>query len=530
MAKNEDRGGATRREHHAEPVVFPVRVAAVDIGSNGIRFAAAEFSTLSTYAILEEERFPVRLGHGVFLTGRLAPAAMDAAIGVLRDVHARLERLGVAHVRAVATSAVREAANGDEFLARLQTSSGLAIEVITGAEEARLVHLAVRSRVPLASDPWLLVDLGGGSVEVSLVDGSGILWSESHTMGSVRLLEELTGAADAPGAFRRLLEEYIATLRIPSAARYRKPIGVIATGGNIEALARLAGHPPDATGTATIETGELRALIETLSRLSFRQRIDELGLREDRADVILPAAMVYERVAELAGASRIVAPGVGVRDGVLLDLVADLTVAGGESDRHAREVLAGALALGRRYMFEEPHATHVAALAVSLFDQLGELHGLASADRRALLAASLLHDVGAYVSYKRHHKHSFYLISESDLAGFSPPEIQVVANVARYHRKGEPAGDHESYAALPKAAQQRVRKLAALLRLADALDREHGQRVQAVRATVGDRVVTLTLAGEGDMLLERWALRRKAALFEGVFERELKVRNERGGG
>ena len=512
----------------AVEVTFPLRVAAVDVGSNAIRFHAAEFADPATWTVLESERASVRLGHDVFLTGKLTRDAMDGAVAAFARFRERMDVLGIARYRAVATSAVRESSNGERFVERVRDEAGIDLEVITGSEEARLVHLAVKSRIPIAAEPWILVDLGGGSVEVSLVDGRGIIWSESHTMGSVRLLEELAGAGQEPGRFRRLLEEYVSTLRIPSAARHRAPAGFAATGGNIEALARLAGAAPGPEGVSVVGVDALAAVIGTLSRLSYRQRVDELGLREDRADVILPAAMVYERLARLAGAAEIAVPHVGVKDGVALDLVDELATRRDHDDRQTSLLRDAAVDLGRRYMFDEGHATHVADLAVSLFDQLPALHDLDDDDRRTLMAAAILHDIGAFVSYKRHHKHSLYLISQSELPGFSEREMLVVANVARYHRKGEPDSTHEAFAALAGDEQVRVRRLAAILRLADALDREHAHRVRRLRAESGDGEVTLHLEGGGDLLLERWALEHKGEFFRREFEVKLKVTSEAG--
>lgn len=509
---------------------FPLRVASVDVGSNAIRFVAAEFTGPASYSVLHEKRVGVRLGHDVFLTGKLAPEAMDAAVGALARFRGWMERLGIEHYRATATSAVRESRNGREFVRRVRDEAGLELEVITGYEEAQLVYEAVKSRIPMGRDKWILVDLGGGSVEVSLADEAGILWSESHTMGSVRLLEELSGSGDEPGRFQRLLREYAATLQIPAAAQHWNPAGMIATGGNIEALAKLAGTPPEKGGASgLLPVSALRETITLLARLSFRERVEELGLREDRADVILPAAMVYERLAGLAGVEVIHVPGVGVKNGLLLDLVEDLTTHQEWEDRRERHVVEGALALGRRYLFDEAHAVHVARLAGSLFEQLRELHGLGSADRRVLLAAAVLHDVGAYVGRKRHHKHSLYLISQSELPGFGPEEIWLVANVARYHRKGEPTPDHDSFARLSPEERERVTRMAALLRLADALDREHLQNVEAVRARVEKGRLVLEAEGTGDLLLERWALRQKAELFARVFEMEVRLVGGDGG-
>jgi exopolyphosphatase / guanosine-5'-triphosphate,3'-diphosphate pyrophosphatase len=501
----------------APPPAFPLRVAAIDVGSNAIRFTAAEFAAPLDYAPLLEVRVPVRLGHDVFLTGRLAPEALDAAVEALVAFRRHMEDLGINHYRAVATSATREARNGDDLVARVRADAGLELEVITGTEEARLGFEAMRSRVPLGDQKWIIVDLGGGSVEVSLVDATGILWSESHVMGSVRLLEELQASGEEPGRFQRLMREYAATLHLPVIAQQWKPRGVIAAGGNIEALARLTGHAPGRDQVARLTLAELRGAIELLGRLSYRQRVEQLGLREDRADVIVPAAMIYERVAALAGAEEILVPAVGLKDGVLVDLVDDLVTHQAHEDRKERQAVAGAVALGRRYMFDEAHAMQVARLAGALFDQLAALHRLDASDRRMLLAAAVLHDVGAYVGYKKHHKHSLYLISQSEVPEFTPREIDIIANVSRYHRKGVPAPHHEAFTRLPEGDRTLVVKLASLLRVADALDREHVQAVREVRARVTRKAVVLQLEGAGDLLLERWALRRKGNLFADTF-------------
>lgn len=503
---------------------LPLQVAAIDVGSNAIRFLAARFDEPRRFDVLAADRFPVRLGHDVFVSGRLTREAMDACVATLGSVVARLGELGIAHRRAVATSAIRESANGEKLLERVRRETGLELEVISGSEEARLVHLAVAQRLSLGQERWLIVDVGGGSVEVSLADDGGVLWSESHTMGSVRLLEELSGAGEDPGRFGRLLEEYVATLRMPAAARQRRAAGLIATGGNIEALARLAGAAPDGNGVAELSVAALRRLIETLAKLSFRQRVEQLDLREDRADVILPAAMVYERLATLAEVATIHVPHVGIREGVVLDLVADLTGKRAQADRKLQELLASAITLGRRFLFDEGHAARVGELSLSLFDQLRPLHRLGDGDRRVLLAAAVLHDIGAFISYRRHHRHSLYLIANSELPGFSPRDMALAANVARYHRKSEPADDHEEFSLLTDEEQTRVRRLAPLLRMADALDREHQGRVEAVRARVRGKDLRLGLVGHGDLLLEKWALKRKAEFF--AREYGLKVRVE----
>jgi exopolyphosphatase/guanosine-5'-triphosphate,3'-diphosphate pyrophosphatase len=517
------------RTEKTEPVkeqdsaTFPLRVACVDMGSNAIRFVAAEFATETEYKVLASDRRPVRLGHSVFLSGVLDSQAMDEATGAVADFADQMAVLGIEHCRAVATSAVREAKNGDGFVKRIRKETGMELEVISGSEEARLVHTAVATRIPLGSRKWLLADLGGGSVEVSLVDQAGTYWSESHTMGSVRLLEELTEAGADPGRFQRLLAEYISVLKVPAMADGQIPAGFIATGGNIEALANLAGFP-DEVGVTRLPVETLRSIIKQLARLSYRQRVEDLGLRHDRADVILPAAMVYQRLAELCGATDVLVPHVGIKEGVLYDLVDELVGGQDHEDKREREVLAGALTLGRKYLFDEAHGLHVARLATSLFDQLKKLHGLPKENRRILQAAGVLHDVGQFVSFKGHHKHSLYLISNSELSTFSQREMRLIANVARYHRKAHPGEHHEHFMTLSEDERETVTKLAAILRVADSLDREHLQRVTGVTAKVSDDEIALWLEGTAGALLEGWTTRHKGNLFTKVFGRKIRLR------
>ncbi|MCI4397421.1 MAG: Ppx/GppA family phosphatase [Acidobacteria bacterium] len=504
-------------------VSFPLRVAAVDVGSNALRFLAAEFSSPGVFSVLASERVAVRLGHEVFLTGKLSKGAVDAAIQALCGFRKTVDKLKVGNVRAVATSAVRESLNGADFAARARKEAKLELEVISGFEEARLIHLAIRQRIPMGNQEWLLCDLGGGSVEVSLADGSGVLWSESHTMGAVRLLEELSGGSEDPGRFMKLLEEYASTLQIPSAVGAKPRLGYIATGGNAEAIAALAGERPGPRGVSVVPVAALRRLIEKLARLSYRERITEMGLNEDRADVILPAAIVYERLGQLAGGGVMHVPHVGLREGVLYDLVDCLTARNTHESAQDQQALMSATGLGRRYFFDEPHALHVAKLAASLYGQTTKLHNLGAVEMRILTAAAVLHDVGSYISFKSHHKHSWYIIAHSELPGFSPREMLLAAAIARYHRKGGPKPRHEEYAILTREERRKVDLLAGLLRLADALDREHRQSVRAVFAREKNGAMEISLDGDGDLLLERWALRRKADLFEKAFGVKIRV-------
>jgi exopolyphosphatase / guanosine-5'-triphosphate,3'-diphosphate pyrophosphatase len=304
-----------------KPIDFPLRVAAVDIGSNAVRFVAAQFSDLDQHRVLDSLRVPVRLGHSAFLTHYLDSELIERTVEALQHFRRRMDDLDVQQVRAVATSAVRESRNGPELVERIREETGIPIDVITGAEEGRLVWRAIGSRVALAGRQWILADLGGGSVEVSLATSDRLDWTESLPLGTVRLLEELGYDPEAPVApLRRLLEEYTAALRAPVEVAEQVE-GMIATGGNAEAIADLTGAVPDDFGVRSFSRSDLHDVLEKIASLTYRERVARLNLREDRADVIFPAAIVYERLAQVTGIETILVPGVGLKEGVLLDLV-----------------------------------------------------------------------------------------------------------------------------------------------------------------------------------------------------------------
>ncbi len=501
---------------------FPLRVAAIDIGSNGIRCVAAEFSDAEHFKVILQDRAPVRLGHTVFQAGAIDRESMESALTALRAFRRQLDVLKVQHVRAVATSAVREAANQSEFLMRAKREAKLKVEVIHGAEEARLVHAAVGHRIPMGKDPWMLMDLGGGSVEVSMADARGIRWSESHPMGAVRLLEEFESCKGDAKKFQTLIADTVGTLRI-AGAKGRAPVGLAATGGNIEELARLAGLKDGEGKADVLEVKHLREAIQKVARLDLEERVAKLGLRPDRADVIVPAGLVYEQVAKLAGLDVIHVPYVGLKEGVLHDLVDGLAVHTDPKARKETRVLDASVALGHRYQFDEEHGVHVSRLALSLFDQLQPRHRLKPIDRSILQAAAVLHDIGRFIGDEKHHKHSYYLVSQADLPGLAEHEVEMAAQVARYHRKKEPNSRHSAFVALTPADQKRVTALSAILRVADSLDREHRQAVQTVKVQRKGGATVLRVKGEGNFTLEQWALEAKGGLFCRIFDTTLEL-------
>jgi len=498
------------------------RFASIDMGSNASRLRIVEADGPGAIREVAALRLPVRLGHSVFLTGRLDPRTIDQAVAALRKFAEVIGDAEVERTRAVVTASAREADNSEQLISRVRSETGITLEAIDGGEEARLVKLAVSRAMDLREKRTLLMDLGGGSLEISELEKGKTTFSTSLEIGTVRLLESfLSAGKPVKQQQERLLTEYLDRMLAPLApALARKKYDVVAgTGGNFEAIAQLASRPDS---PRIIDVAKARALLERIAKLTPAERGAQLAVRADRADVIVPALYVLLAVADAARAKEIAAPGVGLKDGIVYELVDKYFRVWdyrGEEDAAA----GAALQLGRRYHFDEAHATQVDRLALHLFDDLQTLHKLGPKERRYLRLAALLHDVGDFVHFASHHKHTQYLIEHSELMGVSPTERVMVGCIARYHRRAVPSTKHTSYRALDLLQRTTVRKLAGILRLADALDREHLGKVKDVDARISREGVTLLVRGQGDIALEIWTVERKAGLFEKTMRKKVVV-------
>jgi exopolyphosphatase / guanosine-5'-triphosphate,3'-diphosphate pyrophosphatase len=496
------------------------RFAAIDVGSNALRLRVVEAAGPGAWREIASARAAVRLGREVFVTGRLSGGALADASRALRAFRDKMDREGVVAYRAVATSAVRDARNGAELIERARRESGIHLEAIGGAEEARIVELAVTRHARL-SGRALLVDVGGGSTELTLLDGGTSAFRASLPLGTVRLLETSLGPRAYDGGVDARTHERVceAIARAMSAVPLDEARGalLVGTGGNADTLAQLC---PGAAGARSIDVASARDLLDTLVAMTPAARIRAYGLRPDRADTIVPASAIFLHVAAALGAREIAAPGVGVKEGVLHELI-ERYFRG--SPARAPAVLGACRRLGRRLQWDEAHAEKVAALSASLFDDLVSVHGLGDRERMLLQAAALLHDVGNVVRRSGHHKHGYHLIMNSEILGLTSAERAIVANVARYHRKRVPDVAHAGFRALDRDARAKVRALAAILRVADALDREHEGVVSAARAVASRDRVRLALTRCVDRELDERAVVAKAGLFREVFGRELVV-------
>lgn len=498
------------------------RIGIVDMGSNAIRFMIAEVEG-DVHRVVKSHRLAVRLGRSVFQSGEVSDATISDIVDAFRRFRTSCHRHGVSSHRAIATSAMRDARNRATVVDRVREAADFEIEVVSGEEEARLLKLGVETGMDLSQGRSVLADVGGGSVEITVVDDGDVTSAGSYPLGAVRMLQQF-GDVDG-AACVALMKERMRGLeqRIADRLAGRPVDRFVAVGGNIEALVDLVAArrgPARHEGVDACQLGDLDREVAALAELTVEARIDDRALRADRADTIVPAGLVYAQLCRLAGAERVLAPRTGVKEGLLAEVVQRVRARSATPD-DVDVVLSSCRALGERFHYEAEHAQTVLGHARQLFDQTRALHGLGDGERVLLEAAALLHDIGVAVNNDGHHKHSQYLIESSEIAGLDREERRLVAMVARYHRKAEPSREHASFAAMRRRDRERIERLAALLRVADALDRQHAGVVCELETKQCDGTLQLRPAlapGQRTRLaLEAKALAEKGALFARLF-------------
>ena len=503
------------------------RLAAIDIGTNSIRCVVAEVEPTGSYRVLDEEREMTRLGHDLFKRGRLAVEPMERSHAALTKMKAIADGFQVDELRAVATSAVREASNGRAFCREVRRRCGLAIEVISPEEEAQLALLSALRAFDLVGRSVGIVDIGGGSVEVVLAAGAVVDQVYTLPLGAVRLTEAYGGAEPLRRrrwkrlrrAIDRVLDERIGEPPF-------NPEVIIGSGGTFTNLAGLIKTEREGSEKKTeknlqgytMRRAEVVHLLHRLRVTPLELRRAMPGLNPQRADIIVAGAAVVARVARRLGAQQIVVNPGGLRSGLLLSMIAERQAASGDERVRSTDRLESVRAFARKCHSGERHCEHVALLAGQLFDGLRGPHSLPVEGRDILVAAALLHDVGYLINHAKHHKHAYHLIQNAELQGWTAREVELIANVARYHRKAAPKQRHGNFRRLERADRRQVRRLAAILRVADGLDRTHTQRITAVGVEPGRGAVRLILAAETDPQVERWDADRKAGLFAKVFD------------
>jgi exopolyphosphatase/guanosine-5'-triphosphate,3'-diphosphate pyrophosphatase len=503
------------------------RYAALDIGSNSVRMLAADIDSDGRFQILAEDRQVTRLGSSVFQSGQIGSDALDFVCENLVRMAQVYRKLDVAAVRAVATSAVRDAGNQAEFLDRASKALGAPVEIISGPEEARLIHLGVQLRWPQPGKNVLIIDVGGGSAEVISSQDCRLLEAYSKPLGAVRLTEVFLRSDPPTDLELHRLDKYIEEkLRTPARkigqGAFHRVIATSATAAAIVcAINRIPRPKRESADRLRAGVGQLRAFYNDLRSRDLRGRRRILGIGPRRAELIVAGTAVFLRCLEMFKQRSLCYSAAGVRDGVIADLAA--RGVGRDHASLSREQRQTVEQTARRYGVQVPHARKVAVLALRLFESLQPLHKLAAPFGKLLEASAYLHDIGHFVSDTSHHKHSYYLVAHSDLPGFTDFERQLIALLCRYHRKTMPAPRHAPFQSIDPDSRRAVTLLAPLLRIADSLDRSHDQSVDDMAVQLKNGNVVVAINSDADTDLDIWAAENTADVFRDAYQIPLVV-------
>jgi exopolyphosphatase/guanosine-5'-triphosphate,3'-diphosphate pyrophosphatase len=503
------------------------RLAAIDVGSNTIRLVVAEVENDGTYRVLDEEREMARLGRGLSKTGRLADESMQLALETIGKMKAIADGFG-AEVRAIATSAVRDAANGLDFCKEVERLKKVRLEVIGGEEEGLLAFRSAAHNFKLDGRPVVVADIGGGSMEVVLAAGTVIENVHSLPLGTVRLTEEYCRTDPLRAKhWKALKEEIDAAIKRKLGASTFRADTLVGSGGTFNALAEMVrwgreGQSGSVQGYA-LSRAELTALLRRLLKMPVAMRRQIPGLNPKRADIILAGAAAVARLAKRLGCQKILVNERGIRDGLLRTMIAEKRGRSPAFDPEERQRIEWVRILARKCRSNERHCEHVARLAGEIFDGLRRALKLPPYGRELVQAAALLHDIGYLVCHSQHHKHAYHLIINSGIAGYSSRELELIGNIARYHRRAPPKKSHENFARLRPRDRKLVRILSGILRVADGLDRTHTQRVRSVRVRVSEGFMRLLLQARSSPQVEVWDAYRKSSLLEKTIGRHLEV-------
>ncbi|HUR33383.1 MAG TPA: Ppx/GppA phosphatase family protein [Vicinamibacterales bacterium] len=507
-----------------------MRLAAIDIGTNSLHMIVVRVRPDLSFEIIDREKDMVRLGAGGLDGRALVPKAMQAALQTL----SRFRRLAESHqvelIEAVATSAVREAENGGEFLKAIVEQTGIRARIISGAEEARLIHLAAAYGLGLTDEVGVTVDIGGGSVEITHGTGPTLATGLSFKLGVIRLTERFVKSDPISPRDERRMVRHIETelksyLKKITEAGFDRVIG---TSGSILSVGTIAateedGVVPTGIRNRRISAKQMHRVRKALCAINLQKRLLVPGLEPRRADIAIAGSVLIDVILKRLGADEITLCDMSLREGIVLDYIARHRTQIAQAQRYPDVRRRSVVELAERCNYAPEHSQHIAKLALALFDATRGTHALTDREREWLEYAALLHDIGVHIRYERHHKHSYYLIRNGDLRGFEPQDVETIALVARYHRRATPVRGHEGYTDLPKKRRHVVRTLAAVLRLAESLDRSHSQIVTGFTLHDRDEDALLVLQTVGDAELELWAASRHAQPFEAVLGKPLRI-------
>lgn len=510
------------RPGHASETIPPRPVAVIDIGATSVRMAIAEITSAGDVRKLDTLVQPLDLGRETFATRRLSRKSIERAAEILRRYQRVLREYGITSskdVRVVATSAVREAANRLAFIDRVYVATGLEVEPLEEAEVNRITYMGITPYLAacdeLSSGKSVVVEVGGGSTELLVVRSGNVLHSESYRLGSVRMLQTLDAARATAGRRRELLETHIrrTLTRLAEQVRADVPLHLVAVGGDIRFAASQLIEDWDGSALVKLDVQRLARFTEQVLPLDEDAIVRRYGASFIEAETLGPALLTYTLLAQHFALPHLFVCETNLRDGVLHDMA----VEGGWTAEFRNQIVRSAVSLGRKLDFDEAHARAVAELAKRLFDELVEDHRLDSRYEVLLYTAALLHEVGLFINVQSNHKHALYLIRNSELFGLSKHDKLLVGLVARYHRRAFPQPTHEAYRLLHRDDRVAVAKLAAILRLAIALDDTRSGRIREIRCAREKKRLVITVPEVKDVSLEQLAMRQNAGLFLEIY-------------
>lgn len=496
------------------------RIAAIDIGTNSIRCIIAEASKEGTFKIMDDEKATVRLGERLAMTGVISDEASNRAIEAIRRFQKLITGLNVEAVEAVATSAVRSATNGKELVATLSKELGYEIRVISGEEEAELTAASALANFDMYGKRYVMIDIGGGSVEIITAYGNHVEEFYSLDLGAVVMTDRfLTSDPIAEGELRKLQRHIRESLKRTFAGKRISVDSLIGSGGTLTAVGCMAMQMRKDNYVSIHGSEVFRAevvhLLAMLDHKDLKGRRTIAGLNQDRADIIVAGVVVIDELMRFFEANRVLINERGIREGLLIRAMKRLGLTTGSGAAPTWKDAVKEFA--RSCHIDEPHAAHVAGMALSIFDALVLPFGMKTSEKKLLEAAAILHDSGYFISYGSHHKHSYHLIRHAELFGFTPRERELIAQIARYHRKSLPKRKHEAFQSLKEQDQVTVARLGGILRLADGLDRRRNGLVQDISCLFGGTTITIQLIATEDISVEIFGANAKKDLFEKAF-------------
>lgn len=509
-------------------------VAVIEVGTTSIRLMIAQIDTeTGAFNCLDPLQQAVALGRDTFTEGRIGQETTEECVQVLRSFVRKLKEYRIENARdimAVATSAVREASNQDTFLDRLFVATGIDVRVIDEAEVNRFTYSAVHSaveRVPaLGKRDTLVVEVGGGSTEVLMLHRGRVGDAHSHRLGSLRLRRMLEEYRAPGGRLSEILRSHVdrSIRQIRGGLSFGKNLSMLSLGGDARLACSELDPDWDQKDVAAVDVSALSRLTDKLLELSVDEVVRRYHIAYPDAETLAPALLVYTRLAQTLGLKEIHVGTATLRDGIL----AEMAIHGSWTEQYQQQIVNSALELGKKYDVDKKHARHVAELARKLFRALRDEHRLNPRYELILNIAALLHEVGLFISNRSHHKHSMYLIQNSDLFGLGGRDLLLTALVARYHRRAHPKPDHEGFSSLDRESRVAVAKMAAILRVADALDRGHVQRRRQVDLLLEPGRLVITVKNPGDLTLEQHGLQEKGGLFEQIYGMKVHLRGSGG--